>query len=87
MVGAAVQWRIMFGRLFRRESLPDKAALFRRVHERWLTRAMASPARYPRIPVRRVADGGFAPLVSRPGGRELADRWWTIALDRVDGGE
>lgn len=77
----------MFRRLFSREDLPDKAALFRRAHERWLTRAMASPRAYPRIPLRRVADGGFAPLVSRPGGRERAERWWAMALERVDGGE
>jgi hypothetical protein len=34
----------------------------------------------PRIPVRRVADGGFARLMSTPGGRYRAERWWDKAL-------
>jgi hypothetical protein len=64
--------------------LPDPAALFRHVHEAWLTRAVSSGKPYPRIPVRRVDEGGFDPLLARPGGRQRADRWWTAALDRVD---
>jgi hypothetical protein len=67
-----------------RRGLPDPAALFRRVHEAWLTRAVTSGKAYPRIPVRRVDEGGFDPLLSRPGGRQLADRWWSAALGRVD---
>jgi len=57
-----------------------KAAAFRRVHERWLERALRAPDRVPRIPVRRVADGGFARLLARPAGRLAAARWWDRVL-------
>jgi hypothetical protein len=67
-----------------RRGLPDPAAFFRRVHEVWLTRAVSSGKTYPRIPVKRVDQGGFDHLMARPGGREMADRWWSAALDRVD---
>jgi len=63
------------------------AAAYRRVHERWLTWALASDAPIPRIPVKRVSDGGFSRLTARPRGRELAERWWRTAftvLDRLD---
>lgn len=64
--------------------LNDRARQYRLVHERWLTRAVRSPGRYPRIPTRRVDTGGFSALLSRPGGGELAERWWELALERVD---
>lgn len=67
-----------------RRGLPDPAALFRRVHEVWLTRAVSSGKPYPRIPVKRVDQGGFDRMMARPGGRETADRWWSAALGRVD---
>ena len=65
--------------------LVDPGAEFRRVHERWLTRALASSRPIPRIPVRPVDAGGFDPLLARPGGRALAERWWTLALAIADG--
>ncbi|MEX2218360.1 MAG: hypothetical protein WD749_06325 [Phycisphaerales bacterium] len=64
----------------RRGDTPTRADLFRRAHERWLTAALASPRPIPRIPVRRVDRGGFDRLRARPGGRELAERWWSLAL-------
>ena len=76
-------WRVS------RPGLPDPAALFRRIHERWLTRAMQSGKPYPRIPIRRVDElgrGGFDDVRTRPEARARADRWWSLALDRVDSG-
>lgn len=53
-------------------------------HQRWLTRAMRADAARLRIPVRRVDEGGFAYLVTAPGGRQWAERWWTDAITRAD---
>jgi len=55
-----------------------------REHARWLTQAVRRPGRYPRIPVRKVADGGFARLMASREGRAVADSWWFEALERVD---
>ena len=57
-----------------------KAAAFRRVHERWLEQALCRPESIPRIPVRRVAAGGFSRLLARPGGRLAIERWWRRVL-------
>lgn len=74
----------MLWRLFSRDDLPSRAALYRRVHEQFLTRALASKRRYPSIPLRRVSDGGFDGLRRRPHGMSLAARWWDLALQSVD---
>ncbi len=61
----------------------SKAQAFRRTHERWLTRAVAAATPAPRIPVRRVDDGGFDDLTATPRGREVAGRWWRMAFSKV----
>jgi len=40
--------------------------------------------RLPRIPVKKVSEGGFAGLMSTPAGRYRAERWWERALEQVD---
>ena len=77
----------MFFRFFGSSEVPSRAEQFRRVHERWLTRAMASARPIPRIPVRRVDRGGFDRLRARPGGQELAERWWALAMAVVEAGD
>lgn len=52
-------------------------------HTLWLNRAVRRPQQYPRIPVRRVSEGGFAGLMTRPTGRRIAFDWWKTALERV----
>lgn len=55
----------------------------------WLTWALgrgdvkAAPPELPRIPVKRVDEGGFDDLRQRPGGSRLAEAWWDEALDMV----
>ena len=56
----------------------------RRMHSAWLTRALAEDRQYPRIPCRRAEEGGFGPLLDKPNGKDLAERWWSLALSRVD---
>lgn len=64
--------------------LLDAGERARRLHESWLTMAMAKPAIVPRIPIRAVRDGGFDNLRARPGGRNLAEAWWGEALEAPD---
>jgi hypothetical protein len=60
-----------------------------REHSAWLTRMLRDgSARVgripPRIPVRRVSEGGFSRLTSTPTGRSRAERWWERTLERLD---
>lgn len=56
----------------------------RREHALWLTAAMRGTMPTPRIPVRRVDDGGFGPMLRRSTGRRRADAWWDAAFERVE---
>lgn len=56
----------------------------RRLHSRWLSDAIAFRRVYPKIPLRRVSQGGFDELRKKPNGSEIAVRWWRRALARVD---
>jgi len=60
----------------------DLAERCRRLHSAWLTRAVrrGGGRHLPRIPVRVVSNGGFAPLMSTFEGREWAEAWWEEAL-------
>jgi hypothetical protein len=73
-----MQWR------FWEHEEMDEGEKARLVHSQWLTEALASGKPYPRIPVRPVVTGGFSRLMSRARGTELAQRWWEIALTRVE---
>ncbi len=60
-----------------------------REHSAWLTRMLrggsGSPgSKLPRIPTRRVSEGGFTRLTSTPAGRFRAERWWERTLERMD---
>ncbi|MFG0282785.1 MAG: hypothetical protein ACF8R7_00035 [Phycisphaerales bacterium JB039] len=70
--------------LWNRNRPGDLGAHYRRAHELWLEQALRTGRPDVRIPTRRVRDGGFAGLMSRPSGRHWARMWWTVALKRVD---
>jgi len=53
-------------------------------HARWLSWALRKGRRMPRIPVRKVSDGGFARMMATRRGRAYASNWWGEALDRVE---
>lgn len=76
----------MFWRSARNDENP-RGRQFRLIHERWLNRALRSQIPYPRIPIRRVDEGGFDDVRLRPEARARADRWWAIAFERVDTGQ
>jgi hypothetical protein len=50
----------------------------------FLTWALTEERDLPRIPHRRVDAGGFTEILLRPGGRALATRWWSRALETLD---
>ena len=52
-------------------------------HSRFLTWALEQDRELPRIPTRRVDQGGFTQLMSRPAARVMASHWWHRTLDRV----
>lgn len=52
----------------------------RREHGRWLARALEHPESVPRIPVRRVDEGGFSLIMQSPHGRNWARHWWNAAF-------
>ncbi|MCA9311623.1 MAG: hypothetical protein KDA21_10485 [Phycisphaerales bacterium] len=74
----------MIWRALRRSDLVWLGEKARRVHEAWLTRALQEPERWPRIPTRRVADGGFDGVMSSAEGRAWAHGWWDRTLVEAD---
>ena len=65
----------------RRDRVLSAGEKARMLHGRWLTRALAHPReRWPLIPLRRVAEGGFAALMTHPNGRAWAEAWWDATL-------
>ena len=57
----------------------------RRLHSAWLTRALAGETgECPRIPTRRVEQGGFSGILRTAFGRRWAVEWWRRAWDRID---
>ncbi len=73
-----------FGFLRRSVDLITPGARMRREHSLWLSRAVARSDFIPRIPTRRVSEGGFSLLLSSPGGRERAEQWWMDAFGEID---
>ncbi len=53
--------------------------------ERWLNWALGvDGSELPRIPLRRVNDGGWSGVVRTLEGRRWADEWWEGAFAAVD---
>jgi len=65
-------------------SIRDTGALFRAQHARFLTLAMRSGCRYPRIPTKPVDSGGFSGLMKLSTGEKRAAMWWACAIDLVE---
>ena len=52
-------------------------------HSAFLSWALAEAHRLPRIPRRRVTQGGFGPLLRRPGARAAVGHWWRRVLEQM----
>ncbi len=50
----------------------------------WLTWALDTNMPAPRIPTRRVDEGGFAVLQRLPGARVVFARWWADAINNLE---
>lgn len=61
----------------RRQQMIDETSAF-------LTWALRSGIDMPRIPRRRVDDGGFDRALRLPGARRFVQRWWSRTLAIVD---
>jgi hypothetical protein len=57
-----------------------RAAIARQLHSYWLSRAVRSNRAMPRIPTRRVSEGGFDVVTATPAGRAWAEEWWAQTL-------
>jgi len=64
-----------------------RAEAMRRAHSRFLSAAILSADAFPRIPVRRVDQGGFRTLMSGPRGRAAAAAWWERAFGQLPDGQ
>jgi len=75
----------MLWRRWRSRDLRSTGERFRAEHSRFLSAALTRPEAYPRIPSKRVSEGGYDRLMASDSGREHTRRWWSIALERVGG--
>lgn len=50
----------------------------------WLNWALQTDYPLPRIPRRRVDEGGFSSLLGVPAARAAFDRWWGKTLDALE---
>ena len=73
---------IWSGRLSKKEL--DAGARFRAVHSSFLTGALRFGLRCPRIPAKRVDEGGFSGLLKLPENEKRAAIWWLAAMNRMD---
>lgn len=76
-----------FKSLFWRNRLQDAGERARREHSAFLTQALRTRlgVNVPRIPRRKVDDGGFDRLMQDPRGRAAAERWWGARFEDGDG--
>ena len=51
----------------------------------FLTWALREDISLPRIPRKRVSEGGFRHLLAQPGVRGRLDHWWNCVLSKVSG--
>ncbi len=50
----------------------------------WLNWALQTDHPLPRIPRRRVDEGGFSAMLRVPAARAAFDRWWSKTLDALE---
>jgi len=71
---------------FRHDPIDPSHRLRRRMideHSAFLTWAMQFPDEVPRIPRRRVDQGGFTMILRRPGARAAVLGFWKRTLERI----
>jgi hypothetical protein len=68
------------------DNLELRADAMRRFHSAWLSNAFKRGSRPPRIPTRKVEDGGWGSMMETPEGRAWAEEFWQGALDHPEAG-
>ena len=68
----------------KRKRLLDASARYRAEHSAFLTFAMRTSRRIPRIPRKRADQGGYSGLLKLETGEKHAVRWWTLAITKLD---
>ena len=68
--------------MFSREDWERLGERVRRAHSRWLTAALRSGSKAPRIPVRRVSEGGWDAMMGTEEGRAWAAEFWESAIGK-----
>ena len=66
-----------------RDRQPETRQRMLRETETWLNWAIKQRSGVPRIPTRRVSEGGYGELVRRPLGRLMATHWWARAIEKI----
>ena len=65
------------------DPLEPRAQMIRET-EAYLTWALAEERHLPRIPRRRVDQGGFTGLLAMPKARSIVNHWWGWALEKAE---
>lgn len=76
----------MFDRLVSRLDLIARGEAMRALHSLWLTKALKAGSRPPRIPTRKVDQGGWATMMETPEGRAWAEEFWEQTLNHPEAG-
>ncbi len=66
--------------LFSRQDWEEAGERARKAHSEWLTKALRSGSKVPRIPLRRVSDGGWDSMMATEEGRCWATEFWQSAI-------
>lgn len=66
--------------MFSKQDWEDVGARMCRAHSEWLTAALRRGCKPPRIPVRRVSEGGWGEMMATEEGRAWAAEFWQGAI-------
>lgn len=69
---------------FKRKKIIDAGARYRAQHSAFLTFALRTTRRIPRIPRKRADQGGYSGLLKLETGERHAAQWWSLAMMRLD---
>jgi len=67
-----------------KKRIEDAGVKARRIHGDWLTKAIFGGGAMPRIPVRKISEGGYEHVRRTETGRAWADSWWSGAFRKTD---
>ncbi len=69
---------------FKRKKIIDAGERYRAQHSAFLTFALRTTRRIPRIPRKRADEGGYSGLLKLESGQKRASQWWSVAIMKLD---